>query len=98
MRTYNEYNTDTGKNFVGFAVYDVNVTDIEPIYEIRHILSGDVYYGCDNNEYLPPRSLVFDSKLTTIFSHSVISTDLEMGEHLWTYNLDSRSNTIDCEP
>ncbi len=50
--TYAENYTDTGENFGGFVVYDVNLTDIEPICEICHILSGD-YYGCNNKANLP---------------------------------------------
>ncbi len=89
--------TETG-NFDGLVVYDINATNIEPSYEIRHILSDDIYVGCENKAYLSPRSFVFDSKLTTILSHSVISTDLETGEHMWTFNLESGSNTTDCAP
>ena len=88
---------DDGLNFDGFVVYDVNVTDIEPSYNIRHVLSEDMYYACNNKAYLPGRSFVFESRLTTILSHTVIGTDLETGEHLWTYNLENRSNTIDCK-
>ncbi len=98
LYSYNENYTDTGLNFDGFVVYDVNVTDITPVYDIRHLSSEDMYYGCNIKAYLPARSFVFYSKLTTILSHSVISTDLETGDHLWTYNLENRSNTIDCEP
>ena len=97
MYDYTEAYVDTGLNFDGFVVYDVNVTNIEPSYNIRHILSEDMYYACNNKAYLPGRSFVFESRLTTILSHTVISTDLETGEHLWTYNLENRSNTIDCK-
>ena len=98
LYTYYENYTDTGMNFDGFLVYDINGTDITPIYDIRHMLSEDVFNGCNNKADLPARSFLFDSKLTTFSSHTVISTDLETGEHLWTYNLENRSNTIDCEP
>jgi hypothetical protein len=95
-KTESDY-TGPDNNFDGFAVYGINVTDIEPIYEIRHILSDDVYNYCINTAYLPARSFVFESKLTTMLSHSVIGTDLETGDHLWTYNLEDGSNTIDCK-
>jgi len=90
--------TDNSNSFDGFAVYGINVTDIEPIYEIRHILTDDFDNGCKITGYLPARSFVFESKLTAILSHSVIGTDLETGDHLWTYNLEDGSNTIDCKP
>ncbi|KAL3761460.1 hypothetical protein ACHAWU_007419 [Discostella pseudostelligera] len=95
-KTESDY-TGPNNNFDGFAVYGIYVTDIEPIYEIRHILSDDVYNFCINTAYLPARSFVFESKLTTMLSHSVIGTDLETGDHLWTYNLEDGSNTIDCK-
>ena len=47
---------------------------------------------------MPPRSLVFKSKVTTILSHTVISTDLESGAEEWKLNLDEDLNKTkdDC--
>lgn len=91
--------TGADGNFDGFIVYDVNVTGSEPIetsYEISHVLSEDISSTCNTSAIMPARSFVFESKLTTILSHSVIVTDLETGANLWTYNLEDRSNSINC--
>ena len=60
--------------------------------------SADIYGGCWYNAYMPPRSLVFKSKVTTILSHTVISTDLESGAEEWKLNLDKDLNKTkdDC--
>jgi hypothetical protein len=41
---------------------------------------------------MSPRSLVFQSKIATILSHTVISTDLETGKEEWKLNLDGDLN------
>ena len=81
-------------NFDGFVVYDVSLGAVKSSYEIQHASSYDMYNGCWYNAYMPARSFVFQSKLTTILSHSVKSTDLENGDQLWNLNLDE--NNTDC--
>merc|ERR1719203_1541707 len=86
-------------NFDGFAVYDVRLGDVAPAHEIRHARSRDMFRGCWYDAYMPARSLVFQSKLTTILSHSVISTDLADGVQLWNMSLDEGlNNTNECAP
>lgn len=78
--------------FDGFAVFDLHLKSIKPSYRINHALFEDrILSG-----FLPARSFVFDSTLTTFLSHSVISTDLETGKHLWTYNLESGACAPNC--
>lgn len=93
-----EWRWSSSGNFDGFAVYDVSVDEIAPTYEIQHASSYDMYYHCWYNAYMPARSFVFQSKLTTILSHSVISTDLETGEGLWNMSLDEGLNNTRCAP
>jgi hypothetical protein len=62
------------------------------VYSVSHALSSDIFNGCWYDAYMPPRSLVFQSKATTILSHSVISTDLETGAEEWRVNLDEGLN------
>ena len=63
---------------------------------VQHAESNDIYNGCWYNAYMPPRSLVFQSKVTTIMSHSVISTDLNTGVEEWKLDLDEGLNNTDC--
>mmetsp|Transcript_23984 Transcript_23984/g.34283 ORF Transcript_23984/g.34283 Transcript_23984/m.34283 type:complete len:861 (-) Transcript_23984:86-2668(-) len=83
-------------NFDGFVVYSINSTHITPVHEIQHADSRSIYRGCWYNAYLRPRSLVFQSKLTTLLSHSVLSTDLETGDTLFDLNLDRALNNTEC--
>lgn len=92
-----EYTYTANNNFDGFVVYDVALGKVEPSYQIQHASSYDMYYGCWYGAYMPARSFVFQSKLTTILSHSVISTDLDTGDRLWNTTLDG-SNITDCGP
>jgi DNA excision repair protein ERCC-4 len=88
--------TDAG-NFDGFVVYDITLDKIAPSYNIQHASSYAMHYGCWYSAYMPARSLVFQSKLTTILSHSVMSTDLDTGEKLWNLTLQGLDNTV-CSP
>lgn len=63
---------------------------------VSHASSNDIFNGCWYDAYMPPRSLVFKSKVTTILSHTVISTDLETGTEEWTLNLDDGVNNTIC--
>mmetsp|Transcript_31714 Transcript_31714/g.54104 ORF Transcript_31714/g.54104 Transcript_31714/m.54104 type:complete len:854 (-) Transcript_31714:370-2931(-) len=83
-------------NFDGFVVYNINATHITPVHEIQHADSQSIYRGCWYNAYLQPRSLVFQSKLTTLLSHSVLSTDLGTGDTLFDLNLDKALNNTEC--
>jgi len=87
--------TENG-NFDGFVVYSINSTHITPVHEIQHADSQSIYRGCWYNAYLRPRSLVFQSKLTTLLSHSVLGTDLETGDTLFDLNLDKALNNTEC--
>eukprot|EP01083_Nonionella_stella_P016342 45654_1 len=93
-----EYTWSEKGNFDGFVVYDVGMNEIAPTYEIQHASSYDMYRGCWYDAYMPARSFVFQSKLTTILSHSVISTDLENGDKLWNMSLDEGLNNTRCAP
>ena len=92
-----EYTWTANNNFDGFVVYAIGFGKVEPSNEIQHASSYDMYYGCWYGAYMPARSFVFQSKLTTILSHSVISTDLVTGDRLWNLTLDGSNNT-DCRP
>ena len=93
-----EYSGSADKNFDGFVVYDISANGIKQSDEIQHASSYDMRYGCWYNARMPARSFVFQSKLTTILSHSVISTDLETGDTLWDLNLDERlADKADCK-
>jgi DNA excision repair protein ERCC-4 len=83
-----EYTWGSDGNFDGFMVYDVAVNEIKPSHNISHATSDEIYNGCWYNAYMPPRSLVINGKVTTIQSHTVLSTDLEDGSLEWSLNLD----------
>lgn len=90
---------DTGNEttqFDGFIVYDIHLNCIKRSLDIPHMSKWDIFSRgelCYSSAYfMPARSFVFDSKLTTILTESVKSTDLETGEHLWTFGLDHASN------
>ena len=91
-----EYTWSDSGNFDGFVVYNVGLVEVTPSYEIEHANSYDMYHGCWYNAYMPARSFVFQSKLTTILSHSVISTDLENGDKLWNMSLDEGLENTAC--
>jgi hypothetical protein len=58
-----------------------------------------MHHGCWYSASMPPRSFVFQSKLTTVLSHSVISTDLlHDGAQLWNVSLDEKLNNTVCQP
>lgn len=59
---------------------------------VSHASSSYISGGCWYNAYMPPRSLVFKSKVTTILSHSVLRTDLDSGTLEWKLNLDKDLN------
>ena len=87
-------------NFDGFVVYDIGPNKVEPSHKISHAESNDIWGRggyCWYNAYMPARSFVFNSKLTTVLSHSVKSTDLYSGEDLWNITLDGLNNT-QCAP
>ncbi len=73
-----------GGHFSGFAVYKITLDTIEASYNIRHASSYDLTEGCP---FMPARSLVVQSTLTTFWSQSVISTDLNTGRELWNLTL-----------
>lgn len=92
-----EYTGSWRGNFDGFVVYDIGLGTITPSYKVQHADSYNMYYGCWYPAFMPARSFVFQSKLTTMMSHSVISTDLDGGAELWNITLGGGQNT-DCAP
>jgi len=91
-----KYTWTQNDNFDGFAVYDISANAITKSYQIQHASSYDMYYGCWYSARMPPRSFVFNSKLTTVLSHSVISTDLDGGDELWRLDLDEGLDKDEC--
>ena len=80
-------------------MYSIASDKIEPIYEVQHSNSYDMRYGCWYNAYMPARSFVFQSKLTTILTHTVKSTDLETGKELWNMTLgEGLADENNCGP
>ena len=63
---------------------------------VQHADSQSIYRGCWYNAHMQARSLVFQSKLTTLLSHSVIGTDLANGETLFDLNFDEALNNTEC--
>jgi DNA excision repair protein ERCC-4 len=92
-----EYTYTENGNFDGFVVYDVTIDEIKPSYNISHASSAAIFSGCWYNAYMSPRSLVFKSKVTTILSHTVISTDLYDGTKEWELNLDEGLNKTETD-
>ncbi len=83
---YNYYNSGAG-SFQGFVVYEIDVNEVKPLFNLTH---NDT--NCWYEASIAGRSLVFDSNITTIFGHTVISTDLKSGEKSWEFDLDDGLN------
>ncbi len=81
--SYNYYYNSKGDSFQGFVVYEIGVNEVKPLYNLTH---NDT--NCWYEASIAGRSLVFDSNITTIFGHTVISTDLKSGEKSWEFDLD----------
>merc|ERR1711862_56642 len=83
-----EYSWSSNNNFDGFVVYDIALSNITSSYSIQHASSYDIFNGCWYSASMPARSLVFQSKLTTILSLvlSVLIFILEYksGISVWT--------------
>jgi len=88
--------TSNTRTFDGFVVYDVKLGSITSSYEIQHADSHDMRQGCWYEARMPARSLVFQSQLTTILSHSVVSTNLGSGIRNWNVSLDEGLNKTEC--
>jgi hypothetical protein len=83
-----------------FAVYDISKESIALAFEVLHS-AVDSYYAyppCYNEAEVPARSFVFQSKLTTVMGHTVISTELESGTYISELDLDVGFNYSVCEP
>lgn len=84
--------------FDGFAVYDVDESkEFSKLFEISHALGetdANQSFFCWGQETLPTRSLVFNGNVTTLKGHTVLSTNLESAEILWTFNLDDGLNNM----
>jgi len=93
-----EYSWSSDNNFDGFVVYDIALSNITSTYSIQHASSYDIFNGCWYSASMPARSLVFQSKITTILSHGVISSDLYTGVQEWNVSLDEGLNKTDCFP
>jgi len=74
-------------SFQGFVVYEIGVNEVKPLYNLTH---NDT--NCWYEASIAGRSFVFDSNITTIFGHTVISTDLKSGEKSWEFDLDDGLN------
>ena len=92
-----KYTWSADGNFDGFAVFEISVDEIKSVYNISHAESTDIYGGCWYDAHVPPRSLVFQSKLTTIMGHTVVSTDMETQVKQWEIDLDASLNYSKCE-
>ena len=78
-----KYNYDAyDYEFEGFVVYGVSKDEIKPLFNI----SQDDY-SCSYEAYIPARSFVFESKLTTIMGHTALSTNLNSMENDWELDL-----------
>ena len=93
-----EYTSSEDGNFDGFVVYDLELGSISESYEIEHASSRGIFSGCWYDASMPARSLVFDGKITTILSQSVISTDLATGAKEWNMSLAEDVNKTQCHP
>jgi len=95
-----EYNYGAEGNFDGFVVYNITLDSITSSFEIQHASNDEIRFGCWYSAYMPPRSLVFKSKVMTILSHTVKSTDLYDGDEEWKLNLDDALglNETECQP
>jgi len=93
-----EYSWTSDNNFDGFVVYDISLSSITSNFVIQHASSYDIFSGCWYGASMPARSLVFQSKLTTILSHGVISSDLYTGVQEWNVSLDERLSKTECFP
>ena len=92
-----EYTWSTDGSFDGFVVYDISIDEIKPVYNISHGESMD-NYGCwYDAARVPPRTLVFQNKLTTVTGHTVVSTDMETKVKQWDIDLDANLNYSNCE-
>jgi len=92
-----KYTCQAEGNFDGFVSYNISATEITPHHNISHTNSSSMYGGCWYDAYMQPRSLVFQSKLTTILAHRVVNSDMETGEINWDIDLDVRLNKSHCE-
>jgi len=93
-----KYTASSEGNFDGFVVYDIELGNISEAYEIEHASSRAIWSGCWYGASMPARSLVFDGKITTVLSHSVIGTDLTTGEKEWNVSLAEGVNKTQCHP
>ena len=84
------------EDYSGFTVYNISDTDITPALRIPH--AADMYYYCDYNAWVPPRSFVFNSEfITTIHGHTSINTDMQTGNLISQLDLDVGLNYTSCE-
>ena len=80
----------------GFGVYNVYLGRIASSYEVRHADSWLIYGWCGYNARMSARSLMLQSQMTSILSHSVISTDLATGSRNWNVSLDEGLDKSEC--
>ena len=80
-------------NFDGFSLYNVSYHggegSIQRMFKISHANADAINYGCWSPYWVPARSLLIDGNLTTIKRHTVVSTNVDAEERLWTMNLTS---------
>jgi len=86
----NSHNWDSGLNFDGFAVFDIDLNASESLIKREILINHENDNGCYcyPSIWLPPRSFVFDGNLMTLKNQNVVSTDLVSPEHetKWTHS------------
>mmetsp|Transcript_16972 Transcript_16972/g.38188 ORF Transcript_16972/g.38188 Transcript_16972/m.38188 type:complete len:894 (-) Transcript_16972:77-2758(-) len=83
-----EQQGSTSEYFDGFSVYDVDVEDIGLSLQVSHVENTNLN-RCWYSKRLPVRSLVVNGALMTMKGHTVLNTDLNSGDNIWTYNVDA---------
>lgn len=92
--TYVE-SSDNGLEYVqSFAAFELSKDGIKLLHNKIIEFEDSCWYPA----YIPQRSFVFESKLTTIMGHMAVSSDLKTGDKYWDLDLDVGLNYSFCEP
>jgi len=79
-------------NFDGFLIFSVSESEFTLSQQINHAKGADVFGGCWSDGFFPARSLVHNGVVTTLKGHSVLATDLDTKQQVWSLNLDDGNN------
>ncbi|KAL7480963.1 hypothetical protein ACHAW6_006647 [Cyclotella cf. meneghiniana] len=79
----------------GFTVYDISKDSFTPAFRVTH---STINSYCGYEARIPARSFLFQSKLTTVMGHTVISTEMHSGNFTSGFDLDVGLNYSVCEP